>query len=163
MPPGPDHRTNGAYEDLDDDDELLLVVEGKDAASHDAAPVAEAQAERLARPPREGLWRKLLACFSMARNMPKLLSMAPQKGAVPSLHGIRVLSMCWVVLGHVFLMALQVMPGKFPVQALRSVGVSLPPLPCMTHPWTTHPLRLPAVTLTPPFPRGGVPLFTFHT
>ena len=102
-----------------DDDELLLHVDGDDAGVREDAP-AVANAKDRAKP--MSFWRKLLACFSMTRNMPKLVSMAPQKGAIPSLNGIRVLSMCWVVLGHVFLMGLQVMPAKFPIQVAQGIG-----------------------------------------
>ena len=46
---------------------------------------------------------KALVCFSPYRNMVKLFYSAPQKdGDLDVLNGIRVLSMCWVILGHAY-------------------------------------------------------------
>jgi len=45
---------------------------------------------------------QLLGCFSLYRNVPKLTSMKIGHGAISSLNGIRVFSMAWVVLGHVY-------------------------------------------------------------
>ena len=42
----------------------------------------------------------LLNAFSLARNLPKLLDTQVQAKSIQCLHGIRTLSMFWVILGH---------------------------------------------------------------
>ncbi|XP_065828520.1 nose resistant to fluoxetine protein 6-like [Oscarella lobularis] len=45
----------------------------------------------------------LFLAFSMARNLPKLLNTKTQSKSIDCLHGIRALSMFWVILGHCYL------------------------------------------------------------
>lgn len=47
---------------------------------------------------------KVLLCFSVYTNGAKLLSTRQTAGTLSCVHGIRFLSMTWVVLGHVFLL-----------------------------------------------------------
>ena len=44
----------------------------------------------------------MLMCFSLYRNLPKLLSTKQPPGAIDCFNGMRTLSMMWVVLGHVY-------------------------------------------------------------
>ena len=47
-----------------------------------------------------GLAAKILLCFSLYTNGGKILSTGQPPGAITCLHGIRFLSMTWVILGH---------------------------------------------------------------
>ena len=47
-----------------------------------------------------GLAAKILLCFSVYTNGGKILSTEQPPGAITCLHGIRFLSMTWVILGH---------------------------------------------------------------
>ncbi|XP_071103043.1 nose resistant to fluoxetine protein 6-like [Haliotis cracherodii] len=48
----------------------------------------------------EGLGRQLLLSFSISRNTEKILNTRTGDGNLGCIHGIRVLSMAWVILGH---------------------------------------------------------------
>ena len=51
---------------------------------------------------------KILQAFSVYTNGSKLLSTGQPAGSITCIHGIRFLSMTWVVLGHGFLFPQQV-------------------------------------------------------
>lgn len=59
-------------------------------------------------PPQSGLVLKVLVAFSVYTNGSKLLSTRQQAGSLNCVHGIRFLSMTWVVLGHGFLFSMSV-------------------------------------------------------
>ena len=46
-------------------------------------------------------WQQFLLCFAVNRNLTKLLSSKTSEGGIGCLNGIRVISMTWVILGHV--------------------------------------------------------------
>lgn len=46
---------------------------------------------------------KALLAFSLARNTGRIMSCKAGRGTIGCLHGIRVLSLAWVILGHVFI------------------------------------------------------------
>ncbi|GFO30227.1 nose resistant to fluoxetine protein 6-like [Plakobranchus ocellatus] len=48
-------------------------------------------------------WQRLLLAFSLPHNAGKILSVKAVPGSIGCLHGIRVLSMGWVILGHVII------------------------------------------------------------
>ncbi|XP_069694766.1 nose resistant to fluoxetine protein 6-like [Periplaneta americana] len=48
----------------------------------------------------KGERRELLLSFSLRRHGSKLLSADTSSDSLPALHGVRSLSMCWIVLGH---------------------------------------------------------------
>ncbi|RUS70552.1 hypothetical protein EGW08_021681, partial [Elysia chlorotica] len=48
-------------------------------------------------------WQRMLLAFSVPRNCGKLLGVRSGPGTIGCLHGIRVLSMAWVILGHVII------------------------------------------------------------
>ncbi|KAG8212720.1 hypothetical protein J437_LFUL019641, partial [Ladona fulva] len=52
----------------------------------------------------DGTWSMLLSSFSLWTNGRKLLFGNPGESVMASLHGIRFLSMCWIVFGHTFYM-----------------------------------------------------------
>ncbi|XP_041474396.1 nose resistant to fluoxetine protein 6-like [Lytechinus variegatus] len=52
------------------------------------------------------LWKQFLLCFSMSRNLPKILSSKQAAGGIPCLNGIRVISITWIILGHSFSMVM---------------------------------------------------------
>ncbi|XP_046544572.1 nose resistant to fluoxetine protein 6-like [Haliotis rubra] len=56
--------------------------------------------------PKESIGRKLLLAFSIPRNTEKLLSAKTSASDLSCLHGVRVLSMGWVILGHTVLICL---------------------------------------------------------
>ncbi|XP_076353848.1 nose resistant to fluoxetine protein 6-like isoform X2 [Tachypleus tridentatus] len=55
------------------------------------------------KPPLSGIVGDVLLCFSVYTNGAKLLDTTPPKGQLCCLHGIRFLSMSWVILGHTYL------------------------------------------------------------
>lgn len=50
----------------------------------------------------QGLAARVLSCFSLYRNLPSLLGPARPGSCFNALDGVRVFSMSWVVLGHIF-------------------------------------------------------------
>ena len=49
-----------------------------------------------------GLLVELFFAFSLVRNIPKLLDTTKTAKNISCLHGIRTLSMMWVILGHCY-------------------------------------------------------------
>ncbi|KAK7495729.1 hypothetical protein BaRGS_00012949 [Batillaria attramentaria] len=63
--------------------------------------------EKAVRSPEHGTCTKLLVAFSVYTNGTKQLSTHQPPGSLTCIHGIRFLSMTWVVLGHTFLSPMQ--------------------------------------------------------
>ena len=54
----------------------------------------------------------VLMCFSLLTNTRRLLSVSGGgEGHLDAVHGVRFLSMCWVILGHAYLLMAVVPPG----------------------------------------------------
>ncbi|CAG5115321.1 unnamed protein product, partial [Candidula unifasciata] len=53
-----------------------------------------------------GIYIQLLLAFSVYTNGSKVLDTKQPAGSLSAIHGIRFLSMCWVILGHVFVFGL---------------------------------------------------------
>eukprot|EP00058_Branchiostoma_floridae_P006674 XP_002592162.1 hypothetical protein BRAFLDRAFT_88115 [Branchiostoma floridae] len=51
---------------------------------------------------KEGMTGRILLCFSLYTNIGKLLSTKQAPGSIKCLHGIRFISMTWVILGHTY-------------------------------------------------------------
>jgi hypothetical protein len=51
---------------------------------------------------RRHMCHELFFSFSLLQNIRKLLSTTKSKRTIPCLHGIRTLSMMWVILGHCY-------------------------------------------------------------
>ena len=47
--------------------------------------------------------KKFFQCFSLIKNTNCILDTKVPPGAITSINGLRVLSMWWVILGHVFI------------------------------------------------------------
>lgn len=45
-------------------------------------------------------WSKILLSFSVRRNGAKILHVENERGSVEIFHGVRVLSMIWIIMGH---------------------------------------------------------------
>ena len=61
-----------------------------------------------------GLWYKILHCFSMIRNVKWIMNTNAGKSDLTYLHGIRVLSLFWIILFHVNSLLLGLFPiGKY--------------------------------------------------
>ena len=56
-------------------------------------------------------WCKFLIAFSLATNIPKLISTKSGEGSILCLNGIRVMSLGWVILGHTMYYLLKLQPG----------------------------------------------------
>ncbi|XP_035224651.1 nose resistant to fluoxetine protein 6-like, partial [Stegodyphus dumicola] len=65
---------------------------------------------------KKSLVQEILLAFSIQRNVRKLCSSSSRTGEMKSLHGIRALSMTWVILGHTYIWV--------NVQALRKSSVA---------------------------------------
>ena len=76
--------------------------------------VDEKRAEAGGEPPKESGLRMVLKCFSLYTNVPKLFSLKAHKDREPLdvLHALRVLSMLWIIYGHVCQFRLTVSPLK---------------------------------------------------
>ncbi|XP_066294089.1 nose resistant to fluoxetine protein 6-like [Branchiostoma lanceolatum] len=68
----------------------------------------------------ENMSCRVLLCFSLYTNIAKLLSTSQAPGAIKCLHGIRFLSMTWVILGHTYAFASPVIEN--PLAALDVIG-----------------------------------------
>ncbi|KJE89704.1 hypothetical protein CAOG_01136 [Capsaspora owczarzaki ATCC 30864] len=55
---------------------------------------------------KQPLWQSLTLGFSLLQNVPRMFATNTKDESLLSLNGIRVISMCWVVLGHTYLWAL---------------------------------------------------------
>lgn len=63
---------------------------------------AAAEASSSPKQQQQGLAARVLSCFSLYRNLPSLLGPARPGSCFNALDGVRVFSMSWVVLGHIF-------------------------------------------------------------
>eukprot|EP00040_Diaphanoeca_grandis_P032699 m.198847 g.198847 ORF g.198847 m.198847 type:complete len:870 (+) comp32710_c0_seq1:294-2903(+) len=111
---GPKENTEDVFTELDDDtkpDSVLLSFDGSvnnnkynnDDVNKDNSSVNNNNTDVSTpfKKPREE--NHFLACFSMYRNLPKLLSTKKAAGSIDCFNGLRVISMLWVILGHIFL------------------------------------------------------------
>lgn len=64
---------------------------------------------------RVSTFKQAFLCFAVPYNLPKLLSGNQSKESIPCIHGIRVISMLWVILGHTFIFA-SIMGGVNPMK-----------------------------------------------
>ncbi|XP_066267576.1 nose resistant to fluoxetine protein 6-like [Branchiostoma lanceolatum] len=81
-----------------------------------------------------GITGRILLCFSLHTNIGKLLSTKQAPGSIKCLHGIRFISLTWVILGHTYafaeshfdnlLQALETVP-TFTYQAINNATVSV--------------------------------------
>ncbi|XP_078664426.1 nose resistant to fluoxetine protein 6-like isoform X2 [Branchiostoma floridae x Branchiostoma belcheri] len=55
----------------------------------------------------EGISRRLLLAFSIYNNLERLFSTKQTSGSIPCLHGIRFLSLSWVILGHTYIYSVE--------------------------------------------------------
>ena len=81
-----------------DDDELMIVM----SEAQDFHGTGTTTQPRVDRPGKEAFALQMLACFSLNRNIPKIFNFKTSSDAVPILDGMRVLSMWWVIYGHVY-------------------------------------------------------------
>ena len=56
---------------------------------------------------------RILNCFSAYSNGKKLLSTTKVEGSIDCIHGLRLFSMCWVVLGHTWFTLMQTPTDNF--------------------------------------------------
>ncbi|XP_066292100.1 nose resistant to fluoxetine protein 6-like [Branchiostoma lanceolatum] len=87
-------------------DDMTLLV---NTLPHEENPAAK-----------EGVTGRLLLCFSLYTNIGKLLSTKQAPGSIKCLHGIRFISLTWVILGHTYLIAEYHLDN--PVQATLEVA-----------------------------------------
>ena len=89
-----------------------------------------------------GLAAKILLCFSLYTNGGKILSTEQPPGAITCLHGIRFLSMTWVILGHSGAFSVLLL-GKFALKWCSNYFIiSIWPLPgelCLVSHWLCLP------------------------
>ena len=94
------------------------VVEAADSPDGGAVSPAPAPAPRPRQQPPALL--RLLHAFSIRRNLPKLFNIRDSaEGELQCVHGIRFLSMTWVILGHTFYFAMPYLDN--PVWALDKI------------------------------------------
>ncbi|RUS73914.1 hypothetical protein EGW08_018319, partial [Elysia chlorotica] len=83
------------------------ILNGRISAADDDEPLILNKNIQAPSSPQQGKLAKALLAFSVYTNGSKLLNTTQQPGSITCLHGIRFLSMAWVILGHVFLFSLQ--------------------------------------------------------
>ncbi|XP_071489881.1 uncharacterized protein [Diadema antillarum] len=107
---------NGTSGDDGKSDLCVTVEDGNEVTTLDIAstsqPPPEAAAEttplmdvsgrenRRKRKEKAGIILRFLLCFAISDNLPKILSTKPVDGDVPCLNGIRVISICVIILFH---------------------------------------------------------------
>jgi hypothetical protein len=64
----------------------------------------------------------LLVSFSLYTNGQNLFNMKTSKNDIRCLHGIRVLSIVWILLGHRYFLYL-LMPGMNPIEFITTVSL----------------------------------------
>ncbi|KAI8518268.1 hypothetical protein Bbelb_042850 [Branchiostoma belcheri] len=70
----------------------------------------------------QGMTGRILLCFSVYTNIGKLLSTKQAPGSITCLHGIRFISMTWVILGHTYAFVISLNPQlDNVVQAVETV------------------------------------------
>ncbi|RUS73915.1 hypothetical protein EGW08_018320 [Elysia chlorotica] len=79
--------TSRSQDDDDDDEPLLITNQDKEKVT----PEGNANT---------GMCVKILAAFSVYTNGSKVLSTTQQPGSITCIHGIRFISLSWVILGH---------------------------------------------------------------
>lgn len=52
-----------------------------------------------------GLWQEILLSFSVIRNMRQICDSSIGADTIPIIHGLRSISMAWVILGHTCIVA----------------------------------------------------------
>lgn len=81
-----------------------------------------------------GRFQKFLLCFSIHKNATKLFKTDLPKGSLTSVHGIRFISMTWVILGHTYVFGMSVwsnskmgqeLMARFTFQAIGNATVSV--------------------------------------
>ena len=115
------HTRRGAksIQDYDDNDDDALILSG---AAEDARGSHGATTQSLVvKAGKESMGRKMLACFSLTRNIPKIFNYKSSADALPVLDGMRVLSMWWVIYGHVYYWGM-----VYPTDDIYVVGDELP-------------------------------------
>ncbi|XP_035686734.1 nose resistant to fluoxetine protein 6-like [Branchiostoma floridae] len=143
--------TSGTIYDVIIHQPRLLLVKAKkesEAQDHDIAMDVSAPDEKtplvnktprdLTSAPTEGMTVRILLCFSLYTNIGKLLSTKQAPGSIRCLHGIRFISMTWVILGHTYyfgtfglalkadnLLESSEIMQSFTFQAIRSATVSV--------------------------------------
>lgn len=105
----------------------LFVYEStihKKSSSTDTLPVTTASSEILCErkesKERCAILEKCLLCFSMKSNGKRVLKVDKVEGSIDALHGIRFISMIWIIFGHSFSFAeqwlfLRKLPGQAPI------------------------------------------------
>ncbi|XP_067686795.1 nose resistant to fluoxetine protein 6-like [Haliotis asinina] len=82
----------------EDKDQMTTVVDGGHLHEEDSDDGERPQTSNTA--DNDSFGRQLLLAFSITRNAEKILSVTSGEGNLGCIHGIRVLSMAWVILGH---------------------------------------------------------------
>ena len=107
-----------SIQDDDDDDDALILSGAADDAR--GSPGATTQS-LVVKAGKESMGRRMLACFSLTRNIPKIFNYKTSPDALPVLDGMRVLSMWWVIYGHVYYWSM-----VYPTDDIYVVGDELP-------------------------------------
>ena len=63
---------------------------------------------------------KFFMCFAIQNNMAAIMNTRSPKGSITSLNGIRVITISWVIIGHVYMSI-----AKFPIGNLLFLYISL--------------------------------------
>ncbi|XP_063728872.1 nose resistant to fluoxetine protein 6-like [Symsagittifera roscoffensis] len=89
-------KSENSYQSTDDG----AINEGNEEKESESSVLLEKSERRRSMKVEHLAWCRFLVSFSLATNIPKLLSTKSGEGAILCLNGIRVLSLGWVILGH---------------------------------------------------------------
>lgn len=102
------HSTNhNAASDDSRESDALLPTNGKHASPDTATAPATTTATAAVLPKPRGALMRAVHCFDLVSNWRQLTAPSPVGPGLRTLDGMRVLSMCWVVLGHTLLWMVQ--------------------------------------------------------
>ncbi|XP_054712218.1 nose resistant to fluoxetine protein 6-like [Uloborus diversus] len=63
----------------------------------------------------DSVWKRVLLCFSALTNGQKILNTDVTEGQLLTVHGVRFLSLTWVILGHTYIMSIHIIGNRIDV------------------------------------------------
>lgn len=119
---GEETRTNSDHDDSSCHNDSVIEAENKARSnSLEVSPSTANETRSSVRTPtinssdvyvRGNCLTKFLMCFSMIKNSKAILATKSAEGAITAINGIRVISLTWVIMGHVYIIGMEGMPDN---------------------------------------------------
>jgi hypothetical protein len=94
---------------------LESAAASEKASLTDSAELGIPTIERPTKQKEESVLKRILMCFSVFENGEKILNTDVSDGQLLSVHGVRFLSLTWVILGHSYIMSINIIGNKLDV------------------------------------------------